>query len=148
MTYIRPTRRQLVAGAAAAGLIPLSGRPAMANENIRLRALYEKDQSFTPMAQELEGESVKVEGFMAPPLEANSDFFVLTKKPMAVCPFCETEAEWPDDILGVYTRRIYTAVPFNRGIVVTGELSLGTYTDPDTGFLSRVRLENARFDYA
>lgn len=72
---------------------------------------------------------------------------MLTKKPMSVCPFCETEAEWPDDILAVYTRRGFDVVPFNRGIEVTGELALGPKRDPETGFLSMVRIENARFSY-
>ena len=85
---------------------------------------------------------------MAPPLKADSNFFVLTKKPMAVCPFCETEADWPDDILAIYTRRKYRVVSFSRKIEVIGKLSLGSYRDPDTGFLSLIRLEQARYEIA
>ena len=72
---------------------------------VRLRDLYNKDLSFSDLALSLEGEHIAVDGFMAPPLKAESNFFVLTKKPMAVCPFCESEAEWPDDILAIYTKR-------------------------------------------
>ena len=32
-------------------------------------------------------------------------FFVLTSMPMAVCPFCETEAQWPDDIVSCSSAR-------------------------------------------
>lgn len=113
---------------------------------LKLRELYE-GRDFSQLALDLEGETVTVDGYMAPPLKADIRFFVLTKIPMAVCPFCETEAEWPDNILAVYTRRDFNVVPFNRGIEVTGELSMGSYRDPDTGFLSLVRLENARFEY-
>jgi hypothetical protein len=113
---------------------------------LKLRELYE-GRDFSQLALDLEGETITVDGYMAPPLKADSRFFVLTKIPMSVCPFCETEAEWPDNILAVYSRRDFDVVPFNRGIEVTGELSLGSYRDPDTGFLSMVRLENARFDY-
>lgn len=113
---------------------------------LKLRELYE-GRDFSPLARELEGTTIDVDGYMAPPLKADSTFFVLTKIPMSVCPFCETEAEWPDNILAIYTRRKFDTVPFNRKIVVTGELELGSYRDPDTGFLSMVRLANARFDY-
>jgi hypothetical protein len=62
---------------------------------------------------------------------------------MAVCPFCETEAEWPSDILAVYTKRVVDVVPFNVKIETAGILQLGAYRDPDTGFLSMVRLTGA-----
>lgn len=116
------------------------------DDTLKLRELYE-GRDFSPLARELEGSTIDVDGYMAPPLKADSTFFVLTKIPMSVCPFCETEAEWPDDILAIYTRRKFDTVPFNRKIVVTGALELGSYRDPDTGFLSMVRLANARFDY-
>lgn len=116
-------------------------------DTLKLRELYEGD-GFSQLARDLEGKIIDVDGYMAPPLKADTTFFVLTKIPMSVCPFCETEAEWPDDILGIYTRRKYRTVPFNRRIVVTGELQLGGFRDPGTGFLSMVRLAEARFDYA
>ncbi len=140
-------RRSVVAGLGLAGLAPALVRPAAAADMLKLRELYDANDDFSDLALRLEGDTVTVEGFMAPPLKADIAFFVLTKKPMSVCPFCETEAEWPDDILAVYTRRGFDVVPFNRGIEVTGELSLGSKRDPDTGFLSMVRLENARFSY-
>lgn len=145
-------RRRFLNLSVAAGLAPVTltrADPTRADEDfLRMRDLYEKDESFTPLAKRREDSQVTVRGYMAPPLKANSTFFVLTKRPMAVCPFCETEAEWPDDILAVYTRRIFDPVPFNRPIVVTGELELGTERDQETGFVSRVRIANARFDYA
>jgi hypothetical protein len=117
--------------------------PARAATSIRLRELYNKDMSFSDYALAHENEAVTVSGFMAPPLKADTTFFVLTNRPLAVCPFCETEAEWPADILAVYTKRIFDVVPFNVGIEVSGQLELGTYTDPEFGFLSRVRIQNA-----
>ncbi|WP_412504325.1 hypothetical protein [Roseovarius sp. SYSU LYC5161] len=116
------------------------------DDTLKLRELYE-GRDFSPLARDLEGTTIDVDGYMAPPLQADSTFFVLTKIPMSVCPFCETEAEWPDDILAIYTRRKFDTVPFNRKIVVTGALALGSYRDPDTGFLSMVRLENARLRF-
>ena len=83
---------------------------------------------------------------MAPPLKVEINFFVLTKQPLSVCPFCETEADWPDDILAVYTKRIVRVLPFNLKIEVRGVLELGTAKDAETGFVSRVRLTDAKYD--
>ncbi|POF28520.1 hypothetical protein [Roseibium marinum] len=138
-------RRQLVAGL---GLAPLARLlfplPAAASDKpLKLRTLYNKDRSFSDLAKSLEGSRISVDGYMAPPLKADSRFFVLTKIPMSVCPFCETEAEWPRDILAIYTKRTVEVVAFNRKIVTSGVLELGTFKDPDTGFVSRVRLVDA-----
>ena len=136
-------RRTFLVG--AAGLAFAS--PARAdNGPVLLRDLYNKDLSFSELARSLESERITVSGFMAPPLKAESAFFVLTMRPMAVCPFCETEAEWPDDILAIYTKRVLQPVPFNVRLLVRGTLELGTFKDPETGFVSRVRLSDATYE--
>ena len=135
-------RRSVLLG--ATGL--LAAITARAEEQtILVRELYNKDLSFSDTALALEGERVKVRGFMAPPLRAESRFFVLTGRPMSVCPFCETEAEWPDDILAIYTKRTVKVIPFNVRIETSGVLELGGHTDPDTGFVSRVRIADATY---
>ena len=82
---------------------------------------------------------------MAPPLKAEATFFVLTRMPMSVCPFCESEADWPSDIVVVYTDEPISVVPFNFPIRVSGRLELGVYKDEAMGFVSRVRLVDADF---
>ena len=67
---------------------------------------------------------------------------------MAVCPFCESEADWPDDILAIYSKRIIEVISFNTKIITRGVLELGNFKDPETGFLSRVRLVDAVYDLA
>ena len=142
-------RRTFIANTGLCALMPvvssLSLTAAHAQDAIKLRELYNKDLSYSDYAISMEGKRVSVTGFMAPPLKAESQFFVLTRRPMAVCPFCETEAEWPDDILAIYTKRIIDVVSFNTKIVTRGTLKLGSFTDPDTGFLSRVRLVDASY---
>ena len=138
-------RRRFILAAAASAL----ATPAMAaagRSPIKMRALYNKDLTFSDLARQLNGKRILVDGYMAPPLKAESSFFVLTKRPMAVCPFCETEAQWPDDILAVYTSRTIDTVPFNVKIVTSGKLELGTYEDPELGFVSRVRLAGAVYE--
>ncbi|MFV0358576.1 hypothetical protein [Tropicimonas sp.] len=135
-------RRQFLALSALLPLAPGALRAA-GDDLIKIRDLYNKNLSLSPLARSAEGTRIRVEGFMAPPLKAESTFFVLTKKPMAVCPFCETEAEWPNDILAIYTKRVVDVKPFNVKIVTSGTLETGAYKDPDTGFLSMVRLVDA-----
>ena len=136
-------RRTFLTLTAAAALAPST--LAAQDEPLRMRDLYNKDQSFSDLARELEGERITMRGFMAPPLKADSKFFVLTKRPMAVCPFCETAAEWPDDIIYVKIPKQLEVVRFNRLLEVEGELSLGMTVDEESGFVSLVRLEDAEY---
>lgn len=136
------TRRTVLAA------LPTLAMPSFlraSQDAVKMRDLYNKDLSFSDLATSLEGARIAVTGFMAPPLKAESRFFVLTKSPMAVCPFCETEAEWPDDILATYTKRKIDVIPFNVRIQVQGALALGTFRDEDTGFVSRIRLLDATY---
>ena len=52
-------------------------------------------------------------GFMAPPLKAEAKFFVLTEIPMSICPFCSSDADWPDNIVVVYLDEKQTFVQPN-----------------------------------
>lgn len=134
------TRRSFLTTALAA---PFLAPAAYASgEVIKLRNLYDR-QAISQLALDNAGKRISVDGYMAPPLKAESKFFVLARRPMSVCPFCETEAEWPSDIVAVYTKRIVDVVPYNVQIVVSGVLELDTYKDPETGFVSKVRLSDA-----
>ncbi len=112
---------------------------------LRLRDLYAERAEFSAQAQQLDGGEVALQGFMAPPVKPDAKFFVLTKLPMAVCPFCDSELDWPTDIVLVRLDGHQGWVDFNQPIVVTGILRLGTEIDPETGFVSRVRLEDATY---
>ena len=133
------------------GLIVAAGAPAWpgaAANRIRIRDLYGRGAAFSEQALALNEQTVQIQGFMAPPLKPDVNFFVLTKLPMAVCPFCDSEMNWPNDIVLVRLRDRQDWVDFNQPIVVTGTLSLGTEIDEATGFVSRVRLVDAAFELA
>jgi hypothetical protein len=88
---------------------------------------------------------------MAPPLKPTLSFFVLTRIPMSICPFCSSDAGWPYDIVAVRLDRMknpVTALPFDRPIRVEGRLELGSETDPETGFVSLVRIRATRIEEA
>lgn len=88
----------------------------------------------------LSGQEVEMTGYMAPPLKAEVDFFVLTKVPLAVCPFCSSDADWPTDIVVVYMPDGKEIKPTEKRVKVTGTLDTGSYTDEETGFVSLIRI--------
>jgi hypothetical protein len=98
---------------------------------------------FSDKLKELNGSSVTMTGYMAPPLKPSIDFFVLTETPMSVCPFCSTDADWPYNIVVVYVDGAVDALPYDQEVSVTGTLEVGSYVDSNTGFVSQVRLMGA-----
>ncbi len=100
---------------------------------------------FSDKVLSFEGSHVVIRGFMAPPLKADADFFVLTREPVALCPFCQSDSDWPDSILVVYLSERQRFVQNNTVIEVEGDLEVGSWTDEKTGFVSQLRLRNATF---
>ena len=83
---------------------------------------------------------------MAPPLKAEAAFFVLTREPVALCPFCQSDADWPDNILVVYLSSSQSFVQNNTTIEVAGRArNRIARATGDTGFISQLRLRDARF---
>jgi hypothetical protein len=101
--------------------------------------------TFSDKVKRLAGKDVTMRGFMAPPLKAEADFFVLTEIPMSICPFCASDADWPDNIVVVYLERAQTFEQANALIEVHGRLEVGSWTDPKTGFVSLLRIVGSRF---
>lgn len=97
---------------------------------------------YSERAKLLKGKEVRMRGYMAPPLKPDSKFFVLTREPVSVCPFCSSDAQWPTDIVVVYLKAALGPVNFSHRIEVQGRLEIGSWTDPDTGFVSQVRIIN------
>lgn len=91
------------------------------------------------------GKVVAVMGYMAPPLTTESSFFVLTREPLAICPFCQSDADWPVDILVIYLAKATPLITAGARVMVTGRLEVGSWTDPETGFVSQIRLRDAYY---
>ncbi len=70
---------------------------------------------------------------------------MLTEIPMSLCPFCSSDADWPDNIVVVYLSSKQTFVQYNAPIMAHGVLEFGSWTDPETGFISQLRLRDASF---
>lgn len=138
----------MILAALAAGIAP---RAACAEEPPRLgfAELYKsfgvRGLEFSDKVRALAGARVRMTGFMAPPLKAESRFFVLTREPLTLCPFCQSDAEWPVDIVVIYLRRPAPLLDGGAALAVLGRLEVGAWTDPDSGFVSQLRLVEAEF---
>lgn len=143
------SRRQMLRGLALVVTLALAARPARAAARLDFDELYGTvgvlGLAFSDKVKALAGQQVAMRGFMAPPLKAEADFFVLTEIPMSICPFCSSDADWPDNIVVVYLDRAQTFEQANALIEVYGRLEVGSWTDPKTGFVSLLRLAGASF---
>ncbi|UXM96411.1 MULTISPECIES: hypothetical protein [unclassified Bartonella] len=119
------------------------------SEELKFRELYSKitvlGLEFSQKVHDLNQKKIDMRGFMAPPLKAEAKFFVLTEIPMSICPFCSSDSDWPDNIVVVYLDKKQTFVQPSQNIVVTGRLDVGSWTDPETGFVSQLRLLDAQY---
>ena len=140
------SRRTLLLGSAFIGSI--AGPALAAPAEVKIRDLWAARGEFSDLAKGLDGRRIAVRGYMAPPLKPEIDFFVLTKIPMAFCPFCDNAASWPEDLMLVKVAGATNVVEFNRLITTEGLLELGTKTDEATGFVSRIRLLSASYSLA
>lgn len=144
-----PARRRLLA-MLCAGATPFPVKGALAaDDTIAFGQLYASfgvlGLTFSDRVKDLTGKSVAMRGFMAPPLKAEANFFVLTEVPVALCPFCDSDADWPSDIVVIYLDRVSTFEQANGLIEVRGRLEVGSWTDPETGFVSLLRIVDADF---
>ena len=129
----------------AAATLSFAGPARAAAQRIRMFELYDEDDQFSPLAQQLTGKRVSIQGFMAPHLKVDSDFFILSNTPVETCPFCASEGDWIDSIIFVRMRTKQEAIDPGTLILVEGTLEVGPARDEATGFVSKVRLTNADF---
>lgn len=98
-----------------------------------------KGLTLTDKLLSLDGKEVVMEGYMAPPLKPQLDWFVLTNIRLEFCPFCSSDADWPMDIAVIYLTSdtlVATQVP----VRVHGRMEIGSAVDPETGMVSLVRI--------
>lgn len=140
-------RREILSGLAAGAILARATRAgaAAAPTPLKFRDLYVRGNELTEKARSLEGKPVEMIGYMAPPLKPEVRFFVLTKLPMSTCPFCESEAQWPDDLVLALSDAPLNVVRYTDLIRVQGTFETGFRTDPETGFVSFVRLLSVKY---
>lgn len=135
-------RRAVCGALLAAAALALS--PSVSAEELSFSELYSDWTSaglvLSDKVESLEGGTVTMTGYMAPPLTPTIRFFVLTEVPMSVCPFCSSDADWPDNIIVVKVSEPVTALPYDSPISVTGTLEIGSEIDEETGFVSQLRI--------
>jgi hypothetical protein len=104
-----------------------------------------RGMEFSDRVRRLTGQNVAITGYMAPPLKAESRFFVLSSEPLALCPFCQSDADWPVDIVVIYLSHVMPLISAGARITVEGRLEAGSWLDPDSGFVSLLRLVDAEY---
>jgi hypothetical protein len=155
---VRIARRKILGGVVGAGAFGAAAEPVLAETEsaIPLRFAEFYAPTTTPLALELSdrvkaasGRRVAIAGFIAPPLKPDIDFFVLTRRRLAVCPFCSSAADWPEDIVLVTLppEMVLSDAP-TAAVRVTGVLEVGEAIDETTGFFSLLRLRAERVDLA
>lgn len=149
-------RRELLAVIVGAGALGATAGRALGDSEppIPLRFADFYAPTSTPLSLELSdrvksasGRRVVIAGFVAPPLKPDIDFFVLTRRRLAVCPFCSSAADWPEDIVLVTlpTGMAMSDAP-TVAVRVSGILEVGEAIDETTGFFSLLRLRAERVD--
>lgn len=144
-------RRALLATAGSAALLCPFGaaRGALGADRLKFDEMYKPGGilglEMSDKLKSLHGKAVQMVGYMAPPLKADAGFFVLTREPMSLCPFCSSDVDWPSDIVVVYLRDGVRFVQTAHPILVSGMLELGSKLDQRTGFVSQVRLMAADY---
>jgi hypothetical protein len=143
------TRRSLLGAWGSLWVFGSGESWSMEAEAIHFDMLYKnfgvRGLEFSDRLKSLVSKSVVITGYMAPPLKAESQFFVLTREPLSICPFCQSDADWPLDIIVVYLKKASPLVSAGAQIHVTGRLEIGSYLDPETGFVSQLRIVDASF---
>ncbi len=140
-------RRTFGAGLMALPLVAAASPAFAAPTRIRMGQLYDydNDMAYSDYANNLAGTEVEIQGFMAPHLKVDSEWFVLSNQPVESCPFCESEDDWIDTIIFVVMREKQPAIDPGTLIWTRGTLDIGPAVDEATGFVSRVRLLEADF---
>ena len=149
MTAVRLPRRAMAGGALA--LLAAPTRAAVL-DRLTFAGLYKsigvRGMEFSDQVRQRAGQRVAIRGYMAPPLKAESRFFVLSSEPLALCPFCQSDADWPVDIVVIYLNRVMPLLSAGQRIDVEGRLELGSWQDPESGFVSLLRLVEAEYRHA
>ncbi len=144
------TRREtLVNGLALLTTIAAACEAAADPDVITFDTLYKtfgiRGLEFSDRLLVLRGREVSMAGYMAPPLKPESHFFVLTREPVAICPFCQSDAEWPLDIVVVFLKGASALVSAGQRVRVSGRLDTGSWLDPESGFVSQLRIMDAQY---
>jgi len=100
---------------------------------------------YSARARALAGQRIRVEGFLAPHAGGRpAPFMVLAGQPMTGCPHCLGAFDLPGDSLVAYFGRSPGLAETGMPLAVEGVLDLGSRTDAQTGFVSTIRLFDAR----
>src|SRR5215470_19576182 len=89
------SRRGAILGICLAALAPATA--AAETTPLLFEQLYKsfgvRGYVFSDVVLSLRDKRIAMRGYMAPPLKPESHFFVLTRQPLALCPFCQSDVD-------------------------------------------------------
>jgi hypothetical protein len=134
-----------VAALAAFGLGEAKAAPA----RVALEEIHREPDmpgvEYSAKARRLVGQRIRVEGFLAPHAGGRAaPFLVLAGQPMTGCPHCLGALDLPGESLVAYFASRPGLAATGVPVALEGVLDLGSRTDAQTGFVSTVRLFDAR----
>ena len=135
-----------LAALAAFGLGEAKAAPArVALEEIQ-REPDMPGMEYSAKARKLAGQRIRVDGFLAPHAGGRAaPFLVLASQPMGGgCPHCLGALDLPGDSLVAYFGANPGLADTGVPVAIEGVLDLGSRTDVQTGFVSTIRLFDAR----
>lgn len=111
-----------------------------------LATLYETDGSgglnFAPHVLAAVSRLVVVTGYVAPHLQPGAPFHLVSHIPLSACPHCLGNRTLPKGTVAFYPLRANGASyePGADPVALKGYLELGAKVDPQTGFVTTIRL--------
>lgn len=129
-----------------------AGTPAQAGsspDTLDLTRLYRRSEfvglDFTDEVLRHAGRRVAVQGYIAPHLRTGARFLVLANELLPACPHCLGNVSLPPGAIVLYPRDV-TGADFEppQQLLAEGVLELGAKSDPGTGYVSTIRLLDAR----
>lgn len=101
--------------------------------------------AFSERIASLDGQTVRMRGYLAPAGHGESGVLVLTRSPIAPCADCGGGHDFPDDAVFVFPQAgELTSFAPGREIAVEGVLEHGSQPVPEAEATSFVRLRDAR----
>jgi hypothetical protein len=135
----------------ASGLVTLTWGGSTAADGVARIALSRLHRNpelpgvdYDPAVERLVGRAVRAEGFLAPHIGRFAPFMVLTEEPVVGCPHCRGSLDLPGESLIAYFKEPPSDRLIGLPVVVQGILDLGSRSDSRTGFVSTVRLLDAK----
>lgn len=100
---------------------------------------------FSDKLAALDGQTVRMRGYLAPADHGDGGILVLTRSPVAPCSDCDGGHDWPNDAVFVFPQAGHAGFTPGHPTEVEGVLEHGSLRLPEAEVTTLVRLRDARW---